>query len=226
MTQSLKWSSAAGLVCLFLAVQHADATVLFSDPGPYNTDNTNNTGPTTLDTSQMFNSGVVYLGFDMLRTTAASAANTFAGVQMSTNSGGQVGGDLAFGNRWPSTYWGWFDEGGSNGDYIPLTAVDTSTHRVVGKLDFTGVASMFLDPTDAIEGNNTSTATVAPNSFRYLHLRSGHAGNTYTWSNIVISDNFAEAAGISAPIPEPMTMLAVGLTVAGLGGYVRKRRRG
>ena len=31
--------------------------------------------------------------------------------------------------------------------------------------------------------------------------------------------------GASAPIPEPMTMLAVGLSVAGLGGYVRKRRR-
>ncbi len=27
-------------------------------------------------------------------------------------------------------------------------------------------------------------------------------------------------------IPEPMTMLAVGLSIAGLGGYVRKRRRG
>jgi len=29
-----------------------------------------------------------------------------------------------------------------------------------------------------------------------------------------------------APIPEPMTMLTVGLAVAGLGGYVRKRRGG
>ena len=27
-------------------------------------------------------------------------------------------------------------------------------------------------------------------------------------------------------IPEPMTMLAVGMSVAGLGGYVRRRRRG
>jgi len=39
-------------------------------------------------------------------------------------------------------------------------------------------------------------------------------------------DNFSAALLTpAAPIPEPMTMLAVGLGVAGLGGYVRKRRR-
>ena len=29
-----------------------------------------------------------------------------------------------------------------------------------------------------------------------------------------------------AVIPEPMTMLAVGMSLTGLGGYIRKRRRG
>ena len=36
---------------------------------------------------------------------------------------------------------------------------------------------------------------------------------------------FALYQGSSAPIPEPATMCALGLAVAGLGGYVRKRRR-
>ena len=32
--------------------------------------------------------------------------------------------------------------------------------------------------------------------------------------------------GTVMAIPEPMTMLAVGLGISGLGGYIRKRRRG
>ena len=32
-------------------------------------------------------------------------------------------------------------------------------------------------------------------------------------------------AVVTPVIPEPMTMYALGLAVAGLGGYVRKRRR-
>ena len=36
---------------------------------------------------------------------------------------------------------------------------------------------------------------------------------------------YAAGPGLNAVIPEPLTMLAVGLSVAGLGGYVRKRRR-
>ena len=36
----------------------------------------------------------------------------------------------------------------------------------------------------------------------------------------------ASIGSFAVVIPEPMTMLAVGLSVAGLGGYIRKRRRG
>jgi len=41
---------------------------------------------------------------------------------------------------------------------------------------------------------------------------------------IELSGTVSPAGGGS--IPEPMTMLAVGMSLAGLGGYVRKRRRG
>ena len=48
----------------------------------------------------------------------------------------------------------------------------------------------------------------------------------------VTVDNFSPmvlGSNVTAPpgtIPEPMTMLAVGLGITGLGGYIRKRRRG
>jgi len=54
---------------------------------------------------------------------------------------------------------------------------------------------------------------------------------TYTYTNADADGSRARFMGVildgTAPqaIPEPMTMLAVGLSVAGLGGYVRKRRR-
>jgi len=59
------------------------------------------------------------------------------------------------------------------------------------------------------------------------------SGTTNTLMGIWGSDaDEVFAVGVSGtilrltPIPEPMTMLAVGLSVAGLSGYVRKRRRG
>ena len=38
-------------------------------------------------------------------------------------------------------------------------------------------------------------------------------------------NGFAIVSVSAAPIPEPMTMLAVGLGITSLGGYIRKRRR-
>ena len=53
----------------------------------------------------------------------------------------------------------------------------------------------------------------ADDSLFYRHLEDGTGGT----SGIIVRS--------SSPIPEPATMCAVGLAVAGLGGYVRKRRR-
>ena len=56
---------------------------------------------------------------------------------------------------------------------------------------------------------------------------SGSNGNP---ANPITLHNFDRAfhvdlAAAGPPIPEPLTMLAVGLGISGLGGYVRKRRR-
>ena len=57
---------------------------------------------------------------------------------------------------------------------------------------------------------------------------SGGVGNTNSTTptpifaqDAVLYEDFAEFQ----VIPEPMTMLAVGLGITGLGGYIRKRRR-
>ena len=43
----------------------------------------------------------------------------------------------------------------------------------------------------------------------------------------VVMNDQGDGVQIAVPVvPEPMTMLAVGLSVTGLGGYIRKRRRG
>ncbi len=54
-------------------------------------------------------------------------------------------------------------------------------------------------------------------------------GNGYMWINYADATRLAiDNASVSTPeaaIPEPMTMLAFGSAVAGLGGYIRRRRR-
>jgi len=47
-------------------------------------------------------------------------------------------------------------------------------------------------------------------------------GNGFFVDNVEVSNASADAD--TGAIPEPMTMLAVGMAVAGLGGYIRKRR--
>jgi len=58
-------------------------------------------------------------------------------------------------------------------------------------------------------------------------------GWTYTGpgdeTNLIAANEgrfFFDVRSTGSVIPEPVTMLAVGMSVAGLGGYVRKRRRG
>ena len=48
-------------------------------------------------------------------------------------------------------------------------------------------------------------------------------GDTETWR--LVGDTPNDGLRVMTTVPEPMTMLAVGMGIAGLGGYVRKRRR-
>jgi len=51
----------------------------------------------------------------------------------------------------------------------------------------------------------------------------GHYDDLRIYNTALTAGEIQQLAGVV--IPEPMTMLAVGLGIAGLGGYVRKRRR-
>ncbi len=66
---------------------------------------------------------------------------------------------------------------------------------------------------DAIGEGTSSLDFVAP-----LEIR-GLGGSTLD------VDPASGSVTVPAPIPEPITMLAVGLSITGLGGYIRKRRR-
>lgn len=212
MRPSPSWFVFAAVFAVLAITGPAGATILYSSAGPFTTEDTNSTGATTLDTGQTFNSSIIYLGFDAVRNSpTGSAVNSFAGLELgSTSTNDGADGQFALGNRWTEDDWGWFVNAGAEGDFSPATAVGNSTHRIVAKLDFSGTVLMFLDPTDLLEGNNTSTNTgQAPNTFGFLHLRSGNAGINYTWSNIVISDDFAEAAAI--PEPSSLVLVVVGL---------------
>ena len=66
---------------------------------------------------------------------------------------------------------------------------------------------------------------IAPGD-QFLTLVSTDAGNGYSFDQILFgAPKLTLAPTSTGVIPEPMTMLAVGLGVAGLGGYVRKRRK-
>jgi len=64
--------------------------------------------------------------------------------------------------------------------------------------------------------------TATTNASGELHFAAGphSAGRSINHLN-----GFEVVSAVSSVIPEPMTMLAVGMGVAGLGGYVRRRRR-
>ena len=60
-----------------------------------------------------------------------------------------------------------------------------------------------------------------------LQIKGGDFTGANETGNHTAIDNLSINGDVSAvsPVPEPMTMLAVGMSVAGLGGYVRRRRR-
>ena len=61
--------------------------------------------------------------------------------------------------------------------------------------------------------------------FNQISIRKG---STVTTTQLPITDSILVATATGAgggAVPEPMTMLAVGMSIAGLGGYVKRRRK-
>jgi len=72
------------------------------------------------------------------------------------------------------------------------------------------IGSMEWSPTSGLSGNVGDVLDLGSGDFALVLDSNGNGVTTVS---------------SSGPIPEPMTMLAVGMSFAGLGGYVRKRRR-
>jgi len=95
----------------------------------------------------------------------------------------------------------------------------------VGSGNFDGTLN-----TAAIEGLGVGDSVGGPHG---PHRYSGLLDELAIWEGVALTGDqirshyLAGAAGygLTAAIPEPVTMLAVGLSVAGLGGYVRRRRK-
>ena len=64
-----------------------------------------------------------------------------------------------------------------------------------------------------------------PNNSSRWAIRWDSGNPTSQWRFYALSDPLTVQAGGGAPIPEPMTMIAVAIGISGLGGYIRKRKQ-
>ena len=112
-------------------------------------------------------------------------------------------------------------------------------HLLAGMYDSSvpgGEVSIWVD---GVKQNQTKTGAISEASHA-VHIGNNSEKGTDRTFHGAIDDARIYSAALSADemaemyskglgdfqiIPEPMTMLAVGLSVAGLGGYIRKRRR-
>ncbi len=116
--------------------------------------------------------------------------------------------------------WQWTD----GGDQIAIKLFTTDDDLISGTpttfATLLSGTSTVNSTYESVTGSATATAAEAGKLlFVSIDTQDGGGG----------ADGFARLDNFQlqvTPIPEPMTMLAVGLSLTGLGGYVRRRRRG
>jgi hypothetical protein len=140
---------------------------------------------------------------------------------------------------------GYFDGTGYNGDFDPDSPSIAYAMNIFSAVEGAGDNSGYLMPknTGGFYGDVLSSRGEAG---------SAYTAGTFTWSNTGVYREYSGWGGRTDPIfrltysleepvtlsageyffshdaevvPEPLTMLAVGSAVAGLGGYIRRRRR-
>ena len=93
------------------------------------------------------------------------------------------------------------------------------TLTLLAKDDVLGILPGDLFASESVSGSQD----VAPGDMLLMAIDDG--GNGHDNDRTIVQAYISPATGAAGEIPEPMTMLAVGLGLTGLGGYIRKRRR-
>ena len=92
---------------------------------------------------------------------------------------------------------------------------------VVGYSFTTGLATLWIDPTDDSSSSITSTSNVISSGIDSFNLRQSSAApdQALTIGSLRVATDFA------AVVPEPSTYAMLALAGAGFAGYVIRRRR-
>ena len=199
-------------------------------------------GDGTVEDYRFFNSdGTTFNG-----TGYADGGAGLVSTATATNSSSMNGGALDWADVWTA--------GDPDADPADFT-IDTfaRSQGITGTVDISGLVSgqlyfihgtfdnpstVMLTMTGAGQPDLTAKYTENPGSVNKAWISEFLFANaalydtiSWTYTNTDIDASRARFMGVildgtaPAAIPEPMTMLAVGLGISGLGGYIRKRRR-
>lgn len=215
---------------LVTGVTSAQATVIQSLAGPFAASG-GGAGATLIDTSNdtdnwmtnlIGSGGTIYLGFDWKVTNNANESGTggfFGGLGIYNTASQER---ATIGNQWNSLNY-------SLNVTQPSSAVSNTstsytvgaTERLVAKLTITvggasnDILQLFLNQNT--EGTPDASITFSLDSIGKLTNRAGNTTGAATLSDLVISSDYASAAGV---IPEPAP-----LALISLGGLLIIRRR-
>ena len=118
----------------------------------------------------------------------------------------------------------------STGTYqtVPTVLSFGTTYRVVVEDDLGTGADLYIAPTDAVQGDQTGFITlsgITDTSAGAVLIRQGSTGSSPsgTIDNLVVSNDFADAAVYVASVPEPSTYAALlgGLILVGVATHRR-----
>jgi len=200
-------------------------------------------GDGTVEDYRFFNnSGSTFNG-----TGYANGGAGLVSTATATNSSGLNGGALNWADVWTTG-----DPDADPADFTTYTVA--RSQGITGTVDISGLESgqlyfihgtfdnpstVSLSMTGPGQLVQTASHTENPGSVNKAWVSEFAFGNaalydtiSWTYTNTDTDASRARFMGLvldgTAPvaIPEPMTMLAVGMSIAGLGGYIRKRRRG
>lgn len=174
----------------------------------------------------------VYSSF-MIQTNNANSF--FWGSEYHRDADGDGNRDFQVGIENPSSTYGARSQNNNSWSKPFGPAADTNTHLYIVKFEFAAgndTVSVYRDPADLATEPGSPDISFTPaesqdQSFDRIGVGDYVNYSAARFDEFRIGTTWADVTPHTggAVIPEPMTMLAVGLGITGLGGYIRKRRR-